>query len=794
MSQADRHHDLLHTIMEKKKIPPPNRELLEAYINTIVANENLESGQPAPQQEAQTTDGSDQLTVFQVRGFRRDIMMYQDQPRESNRLLRILRRLRSKHIPKTVLFDTGIEKSLGLLCNHQNVRVRDAAISLKTQWVIQYSDTDRESSFCHFPVDLAGMRADLSHQFGLVRDMGRAMMARQTDPPLSSCAGESSSRSSQGNCNDNHKTNLESIIKNLGPTCTDTLASVEGETSTALSESDPTSRTGLPNTDFRALALGKLRERLPPIKPVRSKEDFVSFVKSITGLDKRSIELLRYDLGVSYDGTAMNLNSACWTLAAKHTIRACSIITQENLSKKITALARLEDQDDEYETASPTSTRKILLQDKANLEQTLEKQKAELKEASEMHEEFLTDILISTIIPLRFVIEEICGVHAKTRSLFGSDPKAGVRTIPDLEAETKSALSELVATRMQLAKAHSEKNALKAQLDGSRQARAELKKSIASERSSMNNKYYKDIEARVEDRVRRDKSRLAEAEAKSHQYDAVKTDHSRLQDELQKAVSEIERFKAAKLDFDVRFTDLKKKEQATQQGYEQMRERKQESDMRAVTLEAQLRVVEADMEEARDSLRASDSSVALPSQEEAAETSQSKSSTIEIVKYNQQLTETDRLDMIARRWRNDLQSAVEQHLQSAVEQHLQSAVEQQETYRESLQDTEAQIVLAIKQLEELQGPTTRGKQSKKLKKALKTAEAKIVVIASNVEEIHGPTTPGGGGSSAAADEVTPEIDALPPSTPQLRVNDIVLEPWMTMDKPDAWGTWADMDE
>jgi hypothetical protein len=75
MSQADRHHDLLHTIMKKKKIPSPNRELVEAYINTIVAYENLESGQPAPQQEAQTTDGSDQLTVFQVRGFRRDIMM-----------------------------------------------------------------------------------------------------------------------------------------------------------------------------------------------------------------------------------------------------------------------------------------------------------------------------------------------------------------------------------------------------------------------------------------------------------------------------------------------------------------------------------------------------------------------------------------------------------------------------------------------------------------------------------------------------------------------------------------------
>ena len=843
MSQTECHHDLLHMIMKKKKNLPPNRELVEAYINAIVAYENLGSCQPTLQQDAQTADDGDQLTAFQVRGFRRDIMMYQDQPRESNRLLRILRRLRSKRIPKTVLFDTGIEKSLGLLCNHQNVRVREAAISVKTQWVIQYPDADRESSFCHFPADLASMRADLSHQLGLVRDMGRAMMGVQTDPPLPSCAGEGSSRFSQENCNDNRKANVEGIIEKLGPMCTKTLASVEGEASTALSESDPTSCTELPNTDFRALALGRLPERLPPVDPVRSKEDFVAFVKSITGLDNRSMELLRYDLGVSYDSTAMNLNSACWTLAAKRTIRACSMITQEKLSKKLAALARLEKQDDEHETASLASTREALLQDKANLERTLDKQKAMLKEASEMHEEFTTDILISTIIPLRFVIDEICGVREKTRSLFSSDPKAGVRTIKDLEAETKSVSSELIATRMQLARAHSDSNALKAQLDRSRQARAELKKSIASERSSMNNKYYKDIEARVEDRVRQDKSRLVEAEAKSHQYDAVKTDHARLQDEHQKAMGEIERLKAAKLDSDARFADLKKKEQATQQGYEQMCERKQEADMRAATLEAQLRVLEADMEEARESLRACDSS-ALPSQEEAAQRSQSISSAIEIVTYNQQLTEADRLDMIARRWRND----------------LQSAVEQQEMFRESLKDTEGQIAAAVKQLEELQGPATRDKRSKKLKKSLKAAEAQAAAATDQPREIQrlttpvveassstadeaapqinaptpqtkdsppataqleepqgpktggllhtskklkrffkalgetqGPTTPGEGENSPAADQATPESDASTPATRQPRANDVVLEPWMTMDKPAEWGTWADMD-
>ena len=848
--------------MRNKEIPPPNRELVEAYINTIVGFENLESHQPALQQEVQTTDGSDQLTAFQVRGFRRDILMYQDQPRESNRLLRILRRLRSKHISKTVLFDTGIEKSLGLLYNHQNVQVREAARSLGKQWVSLYPDTERDASFCDFPKDLSSLRTNINHQIGLVRDMGRAIMALQTDSLLSSSASESSSGSSQEKRNDN----VKSIIKNLGPICTETLASVEGEASTALSETNPSSGTGLPNTDFRALALDRLGGRLPPIEPVRSKEDFVSFVKSITGLDNRTIELLRYDLGVSYDGTAMNLNSACWTLAAKHTIRACSMITQENLSKKITALAKLEEQDGEHETASPASTREILLQDKANLERTLEKQKAELKEASEMHQEFLTDILIATILPLKFVIEEICGAKDKTRTLFSSDPKAGVRTIKNLETEITSVSSELVTAKKELAKAQSENNALRAQLDDSRQARAELKKSIANERSSMNNKYYKDIEARVEDRVRQDKTRLAEAETKSHQYDAVKTEYARLQDELQKAVGEIERLKVAKTDSDVRFADLKRKEQATQQGYEQMCERKHEADMRAVTLEAQLHALEEEMEETRESLGASGSSVTVvPSKEEAAERSQPTSSTIEIVKYNQQLNEADRLDMIARRWRND----------------LQSAVEQQETYREALKDTEAQIAAAVKQLEELQGPTTRGKQSKKSKKALKDIEAKIAVPVTNQDQegIQEPATSGRGGSAPAADEVAPQSNASPPSPPQVSESppatpqpeeiqrpsspgllhtskklkkfleaaraqntiisnqdreggiqgpttrgvhvegsssaaaqiqaetpattifggdeggdDVVLEPWMTMDKPDAWGAWADMDE
>jgi hypothetical protein len=82
MSQANRHYDLLHIIRENKKTPPPSRELIEAYLKKVITYDESESGQPAIQHEAETTDGSDQLTAFQVRGFRRDILKYQNEQRE----------------------------------------------------------------------------------------------------------------------------------------------------------------------------------------------------------------------------------------------------------------------------------------------------------------------------------------------------------------------------------------------------------------------------------------------------------------------------------------------------------------------------------------------------------------------------------------------------------------------------------------------------------------------------------------------------------------------------------------
>ncbi|KAF2999820.1 hypothetical protein E8E13_006803 [Curvularia kusanoi] len=77
---------------------------MEEYLDYVIAHEDS-----AIQEEMQDLDGINQLTAFQVRGFRRDLMMYRKQPKESNRILRTLRRLKSKHITENVLFDTAIE-------------------------------------------------------------------------------------------------------------------------------------------------------------------------------------------------------------------------------------------------------------------------------------------------------------------------------------------------------------------------------------------------------------------------------------------------------------------------------------------------------------------------------------------------------------------------------------------------------------------------------------------------------------------------------------------------------------
>ncbi|KAF2997048.1 TRAPP subunit trs31 [Curvularia kusanoi] len=604
----------------------PDVKMMEEYLDYVIAHEDSTT-----QEEMQGLGGINQLTAFQVRGFRRDLMMYRKQPKESNRILRILRRLKSKHITENVLYDTAIEGALYLLYHHDNVQVRDAAMSLTNQWMTQYPGSERVARFIKDGADKEQAEEDYESNIGLIKDMEMVAMALQTSYEESSGEGEitgspnpeghtaavqheesdttsaNSAHVSKLCCDtpetchgDGREPAVKSLIKVLGTICTNTSAIVEDGTISPQPGPDSTPYALFPRIrpDF---TYRSSEVQSNSFEPIRSAVDLVSATRYYIGLDDRTLELLRPALERTYEITAKRFDFAGTTGASMQTLRACSAVTQQHLDKKNAALSELYEQaticEQTGEQEAISAAHESLMKDKAKLERDLQKQGAELERVTRLHQQLKTDIFISVMFPLNQIMNAIGGTNTETRSLFGTGAKAGVTTIKDFESGIKSLSNDLIATKKQLAKLKSEHSTVTAQYIQSQQAHAELKKTLASERSKMNNKYYKDTEARVESLMQQSKAELAEAKAKSRQYEAVMTDRNRLQDELQKVTSENERQRVAKIKFDLRFKDLKEKEQATQQGYEQMCQQKAEADLRAAILEADNLALQAKIRE-----------------------------------------------------------------------------------------------------------------------------------------------------------------------------------------------------
>lgn len=97
--------------------------------------------------EAQNVVKIDHLTLGQVRGFRSEIVNYRGQPKESARILRVLRRLHNRQVSRDVLFDSGIEAAVRPLVSHEANAVKTAAIRLLKKWQSEHPGTARLASF-----------------------------------------------------------------------------------------------------------------------------------------------------------------------------------------------------------------------------------------------------------------------------------------------------------------------------------------------------------------------------------------------------------------------------------------------------------------------------------------------------------------------------------------------------------------------------------------------------------------------------------------------------------------------
>ena len=97
--------------------------------------------------EAQNVVKIDHLTPHQVRGFRSEIVEYRVRPKESARILRVLRRLHNRQVSRNVLFDSGIEAAVRPLISHEANAVKTAAIRLLKRWQSERPGVARLASF-----------------------------------------------------------------------------------------------------------------------------------------------------------------------------------------------------------------------------------------------------------------------------------------------------------------------------------------------------------------------------------------------------------------------------------------------------------------------------------------------------------------------------------------------------------------------------------------------------------------------------------------------------------------------
>lgn len=230
----------------------------------------------------------------------------------------------------------------------------------------------------------------------------------------------------------------------------------------------------------------------------------------------------------------------------------------------------------------------------------------------------------------------------------------------------------------------------------------------------MHRKYYRDIEIQVNERVQQEKmkatARLCEIEANAQQHDTSKAKTIQLQKQLRDLTCKTDIQIAARAELEDQYRKLKEKEESTQQGYDQMRQDKHEAETRAATAEADLCTLRTELNVLQATLACKET--ACKESEQTSGSQEANSSTIEISTHRKQLTEADRLDMIAKKWKNDLRLA-------------ETELQRNET---ALEHTNAEIATVLHQLMGLRARNARRTGRARNKASLSTTEKTATVL------------------------------------------------------------------
>ena len=684
------------------------------YFQLLKRYEQAECGISDTQPEPDSSADSDELTAFQVRGLRDQIVTYHKQPKESSRILRVLRRLDQKELSDDMLLDTGVQFALHLVLVHPRADVKEAAMNLLDKWELgdgydpavcptrialkrQLSRLQKTSTGSKTPADI--LKRDVMNALEQLL-FGFDDQYDLKKPGVLPTCSEDHPYTAQGLQTDTAP-KFETSSQPQLPAYLQTRPSNKTLTGLMSHYADQAAATG--QSVFSLLApdldmvLGGTAEAkatdmvafTPRIS--RSKRDFVAVAKQELNVDDRTINMISGELERLCDDTLSTRMVLASVFSAKLLMANCSNILQERIRDKSAEIAAVIPNDGD--NASPPSVLETLIEEKSKYEKTLSRNEGEVAKGNVWIERVETDILIKSLGPLKALVDALCLPETKNRSVWKHVQESILdsEAVVDLQHQVDLLSTQLNTCQVEQGEDRAALKSVRKQLTVAQSASAKLKKEMDNQIS----KYYKDVESQVEDRMRQEKAnfaaRLQDAEAKAQQHDSDAVKIGELQKRLKDALLEKELHLSTKLDLVTKNKELQEEKKAMQQGYEQMRQAKEEAEARAAALGEELRTIQSSIPR---QLTHPPTDVFDNTESRIGGTDalgDHCSSTFQFIKPSEQITEADRLDMIALKWRKS----------------VSKAEGEQAKHARALEDIEVQIGIATRKLEKLQSQRKR---------------------------------------------------------------------------------------
>ena len=401
------------------------------YLELLDRYEKADCGSSDIQPEPEASTSSDELTAFQVRGLRSEIVTYHEQPKESSRILRVLRRLNQKALSDDMILDTGVQFALHPLLDHPRDDVKDAALDLLDKWeavdpffpiLAAHPDLPRECpTVAALKRHLSQLQTPVINSAnpgpifdGKPTDTARQALASiaekidSTEPAISFTKLWHPSHTRQAKP---PNVSIKEITQGLMTHYADTAAStgqsvfsvLAPDLDKALARTTDASPQPCGPANIAHGAGSTPAQELPTI--IRCRKDFLAVAKNKLLVDDQTIGMLSPELTVLCNGTLRTLEVTASIIAAMVTLEECPKILQGRIRDIDAEISALDASSNGSQLSSPL--REGLLEAKLMCERAFLNNEDEIRKAYVWKGYSETIFLEKSLLPMKKLVDEL---------------------------------------------------------------------------------------------------------------------------------------------------------------------------------------------------------------------------------------------------------------------------------------------------------------------------------------------------------------------------------------------------